>query len=134
MSTGIDPYHDTIKTLKNLEKTIHDNLKELRGQIEKNVNTFNIENTTRKNIDKHLLTINKLSEEYTKKSTSVISSLPEKEFMRRLNEVQDLKTLNNQLKSTYEGFLDSKYKPVSMSHIILRQTNLITLPIMKMII
>jgi hypothetical protein len=113
MSSSSDTYNASVQDIKAVEKSIQNDLKELKSQIDTTNNTYNVENSIRKALDRYLSMYTKLNEEYTKKSgktSGYLSMLPDKEYNRRVNEIQEIKITIDRLKTNYEGLLDSKYK------------------------
>lgn len=104
-----DTYDHSVEELKNFEKTIRGNLKELKNNIDTSQNTFSSENTIRRNLDSYHGKWTSFNSEYTK-SKIAKNALPEKEFNRRLNEIQQLKDNFDKVNREYEDALNSKYK------------------------
>ncbi len=111
MSNG-DNYTQTLDELKSIERNIQNDLKELKSISQNNntANTFPIENTLRKNIDSYSSKINRLEDDYMKNSKDIKYIIPEREYIRRLNEIQDLKANFGKIKEAYDSVLDNKYK------------------------
>jgi hypothetical protein len=111
MST--DTYPDIYQELKSLEKTIQNELREFKQLASSNTNTFSIENSLRKNLDAYSNKLNKLNEDYLKSSKEIKYIIPEREYNRRLNEIQDLKTNFFKIKESYDNLIDNKYRYVN---------------------
>ena len=107
-----DAYNNFLQELKSIERSIQNDLKELKINAGNNVNTFNTENSIRKSLENYLNKLTKSQEEYTRNIKDIKFSVPEKEYNRRVNEMQDLKSNYNSLKSNYDSVLDVKYKYV----------------------
>jgi len=112
MSYSSDSYNNTLNELKSIERSLQADMKELKINSGTNVNTFNTENSIRKLLENYLNKINKLSDDYNKNTKEIKKTVPEKEFNRRINEISDLKSNYDRIKSSYESILDAKYKYV----------------------
>ncbi len=105
-----DPYSDILQELKSIEKSIQNELREFKQIGNSNSNTFSLENTLRKNLDSYSNKITKLNDDYIKNSKDIKYIIPEREYNRRLNEIQDLKTNFSKYKESYDNLIDNKYK------------------------
>jgi len=110
---SIDTYPDICQELKSLEKTIQNELREFKQLATSNTNTFSVENSLRKNLDAYSNKLNKLNEDYLKSSKEIKYIIPEREYNRRLNEIQDLKTNFSKIKEGYDNLIDNKYRYVN---------------------
>jgi hypothetical protein len=115
MSYTADAYNNQLSELKALERAIQADLKELKINSGNSVNTFNTENSCRKNLTNYLNKVNTLKEDYEKNVKEIKFSIPEKEYNRRINEIQKLKSNHDEMKSTYDSLIDMKYKFVLKS-------------------
>jgi hypothetical protein len=114
---SIDTYPDVCQELKSLEKTIQNELREFKKLANSNTNTFGVENSLRKNLDAYSNKVNKLNEDYLKNSKEIKYIIPEREYSRRLNEIQDLKNNFSKIKEGYDNLIDNKYSYVNNSSI-----------------
>jgi hypothetical protein len=90
-SYSSDSYNAFLEELKTIERSLQSDLKELKINAGTNVNTFNTENSIRKNLESYSSKINKTQEEYTKKAKDIKYTIPEREYNRRVNEINDLR-------------------------------------------
>lgn len=104
----MDLYSTQLQEIKNVERSIQTGMKNLKDNV--NGNTSLSEQQVKKSLDSFSSKINKVEEEY--KGGKIKYSLPEKEYNRRLNEIQELKQVYDKLNASYEGFVDNKYKYV----------------------
>jgi len=111
-SYSSDTYNAFLQELKTIERSLQSDLKELKINAGTNVNTFNTENSIRKNLESYSSKINKVQEEYTKKAKDIKYTIPEREYNRRMNEINDLRINYDRIKSEYDGLVDMKYKYV----------------------
>ena len=118
---SIDTYPDIYQELKSLEKTIQNELREFKQLATSNTNTFSIENSLRKNFDAYSNKLNKLNEDYLKNSKEIKYIIPEREYNRRLNEIQDIKTNFSKIKESYDNLIDNKYRYVNYYFIFRNQ-------------
>lgn len=109
-----DSYNTTLTELKGIDRVIQNDIKEFKINSSTSVNTFNIENSIRKNLENYFNKLNKLNDEYDNNSNTIKKNIPDREFNRRHNEIQDLFTIYNKNKSTYDGILDIKYGYVAL--------------------
>jgi len=107
-----DTYPDTYLELKSLEKSLQSELRDFKQAATTNVNTFNIENSLRKNFDSYTNKLTKLNEDYLKNSKEIKYIIPEREYNRRLNEIEELKSNLAKLKESYDNLIDNKYRYV----------------------
>ena len=113
MSWTAEAYNNSLNELKSIERLIQADLKELKINSGNNANTFNTENSCSKNLNNYQLKISKLKEDYERNVKEIKFSIPEKEYNRRINEIQGLKSNYEELKSSYDSLIDLKYKYVS---------------------
>ena len=119
-----DTYNNFLQELKGVEKMIQNDLKELRINVGNNVNTSNTENSIKKNLDNYVGKINQFHDDYARNVKDIKFSVPEREYNRRVNEVQELKNNYDRMKGQYEGLLDTKYKYVWSSLIFIERLRL----------
>ena len=115
MSNTISPeaFDTALSEVRMIEKNIQNNLKEFKNIINSNTNSFTIENSIRKGLDRYLTNFNKLNDEYVKNNKATKNALPDKEFNRRINEIQELRMVYDKLKNTFEEFCGQKYQYVN---------------------
>jgi hypothetical protein len=112
MSYTAEAYNNHLNELKSIERTIQADLKELKINSGNSVNTFNIENSCRKNLTNYFNKVNTLKEDYDKNVKEIKFIIPEKEYNRRINEILKFKTNHDEMKSSYDSLIDMKYKYV----------------------
>jgi len=111
-SYSIEAYNNFLQELKTIEKLLKSDLKELKINSGNNVNTVNIENSIRKNLDSYMNNLNKTRADYTGNANEIKKTIPEREYNRRINEIVDLNSNVLAMKSEYEGVISNKYKYV----------------------
>jgi hypothetical protein len=104
----MDTYPNSIQELGSVERNINDSLSEMQKSIDIGASTFTTEEKARKGLDNMMTIITKLETEYLKYNTAK-NALPEREYSRRINEIQSWKTSHGRLKGKYEGLISSKY-------------------------
>ncbi len=94
---------DYIDEIKNLQRTIKTDTKNYKENL--NGNTTKVESTIRKNLEEYRVKITKLLDDYKKNKLN----LPDKEYTRRVNEIQDYRQLYSDLFNDFDAILSSKY-------------------------
>lgn len=94
---------DFLNEIKGLERTITADIKSYKSNM--TGNTSKIEQSIRKNLESYHNSITQLGNEYKTNK----SGLPEKEYLRRVNEIQTYKQLYQTLFSDYDNNLRDKY-------------------------
>jgi hypothetical protein len=106
----MENYIDIINELKASEKILVHMLKQLRNN--KAANTVKLELDIRKGISEFGKKVDDIFEDYNSGSKAK-TTLPEKEFIRRINEINSYKVTCGNLNSEYNGLVNSKYEYVS---------------------
>jgi hypothetical protein len=106
-------YTKTITEFKNLERNIIDDLKVFKDSM--NVNTVKIETNLKKSLDNFNNIVDKTLEDY--KNPKIKNELPEKEYNRRVNEIQTFKQSYIKLNGDFDSLVSNKYGYVRLKFI-----------------
>jgi hypothetical protein len=99
-------YTNTIQNYKNIERQIITDLKTFKDTMNVSATT-KLEQNLQKAITDYSSKVDKTLEEY--KSSKIKDDLPEKEYNRRVNELQAFKQSYIKLHIEYESLINNKY-------------------------